>query len=250
MPTGYTSGTTQVRIAGTGQQEVADEDEEEVEEEVTVAAEPDSVSIVGPSQRDGTANTVLDAALIVEVVDEDGDAVADARVIFRVRTGQGRLSERGNGRAIAVQTNSSGHARATYTPISASSTVEAEARGVTRRVTFTITASGGSAGPVSRDADGTPSGDISPVVHVGAASRPPMLWVDGGAIYALVGASPQRFAPSVDNALNITVGGGKVYWTEKTGESGGTINSANLNGSGVTELASIFATSRWGSPLM
>ena len=41
--------------------------------------------------------------------------------------------------------------------------------------------------------------------------------------------------------MNITVAGGKVYWTEKTGESGGTINSANLNGSGVTELASIMA---------
>ena len=68
-----------------------------------------------------------------------------------------------------------------------------------------------------------------------------MLWVDGGAIYALVGASPQRFAPGVDNALNIAVGGGKVYWTEKTGESAGTINSANLNGSGVKELASILA---------
>ena len=119
------------------------------------------------------------------------------------------------------------------------STVEAEARGVTRRVTFTITASGGSAGPVSRDADGTPSGDISPVVHVVAASRPPMLWVDGGAIYALVDADVKEFAPSVDNALNIAVGGGKVYWTEKTGENSGTINSANLNGSDVTELVSV-----------
>ena len=87
----------------------------------------------------------------------------------------------------------------------------------------------------------TPGTTVSPVVHVAAASRPPMLWVDGGAIYALVGASPQRFAPGVDNALNITVGGGKVYWTEKTGESGGTINSANLNGSDVTELTSIQA---------
>ena len=212
---GYRLAT--LTLTGTGQQEAAEEDEDEVEEEVVTVSEPDSVSIVGPSQRDGTANTVLDAALIVEVVDEDGDAVADARVIFRVRTGQGRLSERGRGRAIAVQTNSSGHARATYTPISASSTVEAEARGVTRRVTFTITASGGSAGPVSRDVDGTPSGDISPVVHVGAAQRPPMLWVDGGAIYALVGASPQRFASSVDNALNIAVAGGKVYWTETDG---------------------------------
>ena len=68
-----------------------------------------------------------------------------------------------------------------------------------------------------------------------------MLWIDGGAIYALVGADVKEFAPGVDNALNIAVGGGKVYWTEKTGESGGTINSANLNGSDVTELTSILA---------
>ena len=40
--------------------------------------------------------------------------------------------------------------------------------------------------------DGTPSGDISPVVHVVAASRPPMLWVDGGAIYALVDAEMSK----------------------------------------------------------
>ena len=237
----YTSGTTQVRIAGTAQEEVADEDEEE--EEVVPVSEPDSVSIVGPSQRDGTANTALDAALIVEVVDDDGDAVADARVIFRVRTGQGRLSDRGNGRAIAVQTNSSGHARATYTPISASSTVEAEVRGVTRSVTFTITASGGSTTPTTRDTGtGTTLGTISPTVLVGAANRAPMVWIDGGAIYSLVGASVERFAPSVDNAQNLAVGGGKIYWTEATGESGGTINAANLNGSGVTELAAILAT--------
>ena len=89
--------------------------------------------------------------------------------------------------------------------------------------------------------DVPPSRDISPVVHVGVSSRPPMLWVDGGAIYALVGADAQKFAPSVDNALNIVIGGGKVYWTEKTGESGGTINSANLDGTDVKELKSIKA---------
>ena len=108
-------------------------------------------------------------------------------------------------------------------------------------VTFTIsTGSAPAPGTTTRDPDPAP-GTISPVVHVGAAQRPPMLWVDGGAIYALVGASPQRFAPGVDNAMNIAVGGGKVYWTEKTGESAGTINSANLNGSNVQELASILA---------
>ena len=64
-------------------------------------------------------------------------------------------------------------------------------------------------------------------MKVKAANRPPMLWVDGGKIYALVGVDVQAFAPSVDNALNIAIGGNKVYWTEKTGESAGTINSAN-----------------------
>ena len=216
--------------------------EQQQQQQAPTVGDPDSVSIVGPSQRDGTANSELDAPLLVQVVDDDGDAVPDARVIFRVRTGQGRLSERGNGRAIAVQTDSQGYGRATYTPISASSTVEAEARGVTRTVTFTITASGGTRTPTPRDTDtGTTPGAISPVVHVGAAQRPPMLWVDGGCDLCTRGRESQRFAPSVDNALNIAVGGGKVYWTEKTGDSAGTINSANLNGSNVQELASILA---------
>ena len=80
-----------------------------------------------------------------------------------------------------------------------------------------------------------------PPVRLGISERPPIYWIEGGSIYALVGADVQKFAPSVDNALNLTVAGGKVYWTEKTGESAGTINSAHLNGSGVTELASILA---------
>ena len=73
---------------------------------------------------------------------------------------------------------------------------------------------------------------IAPKVLVAAANRPPMLWVDSGAIYGLVGANVQKFAPSVDNAMNIAVdaSNGKVYWTEKTGASSGTINSANLDG--------------------
>ena len=247
---GYTSGTTQVRIAGTGQQQVADEDEEEVEEEVTVAAEPDSIEITGPSTRSGTVNEALDTPLLVRVLDDDGDGLEGARVFYRVISGRGRLSARGNGRAIGVVTDSDGYARAVFTPLDGGTiTVRANTDDLSATVTFTITTGAASSASGARDTGtgstpgtgGTP-GTISPVVHVAAASRPPMLWIDGGAIYALVGASPQRFASSVDNALNIAVAGGKVYWTEKTGESGGTINSANLNGSGVTELASIFAT--------
>ena len=241
--TGYEDGETPVRIAGTGQQQVADEDEEEVEEEVTVAAEPDSIEITGPSTRSGTVNEALDTPLLVRVLDDDGDGLEGARVFYRVSSGRGRLSARGNGRAIGVVTDDDGYARASFTPLDGGTiTVRANTDDLSATVTFTITTGSASSASGARDSGtgGTP-GTISPVVHVVAASRPPMLWVDGGAIYALVGASPQRFAPGVDNALNITVGGGKVYWTEKTGESGGTINSANLNGSDVTELTSIKA---------
>ena len=246
--TGYTSGPTTVRIAGTGQQQQQQQpaQQQPAQQQPTVS-EPDSISIIGPSTRSGTVNEALDTPLIVRVLDDDGDGLEGARVFYRV-TGRGRISDGSRGgRSVGVVTDDDGYARANFTPTAGgSSTVRVSTDDVSRIVTFTITA--GSA-PGARDAGtgstpgtgGTP-GTISPVVHVAAASRPPMLWVDGGAIYALVGASPQRFAASVDNALNITVAGGKVYWTEKTGESGGTINSANLNGSGVTELASIFAT--------
>ena len=40
---------------------------------------------------------------------------------------------------------------------------------------------------------------------------------------------------------SLVINGGKVYWTEMTGTSSGTINSANLAGTGATQLASISA---------
>ena len=41
---------------------------------------PDSISIVGPSQRSGTVNEELEAALIVRVLDDDDNGIEDARV--------------------------------------------------------------------------------------------------------------------------------------------------------------------------
>ena len=208
-----------------------------------VAAVASSIQISGPAARSGTVNQQLDSPLLVRVLDRGGSGVANARVIFRVISGRGKLSERGNGRAVGVQTDSSGYARANFTPTDGGTiTVRASTDDISATVEFTITTGAASTTTTTTRDTGTTPGTISPVVHVAAASRPPMLWIDGGAIYALVGASPQRFASSVDNALNIAVAGGKVYWTEKTGESGGTINSANLDGTNVTELASIFAT--------
>ena len=210
------------------------------------AGAADSIEIDGSRQLSRNVNQAT--PLRVRVVDTNDRGVSDVRVTFRILApGQGRLSQRGNGRAVAVETDRNGYASASLTPLGGDVIVEAKAAGVSASVTFIIDVSGApatSTSPTPREPSTapTPRTTISPVVHVGAANRPPMLWVDGGAIYALVGADVQRFAPSVDNAQNLAVGGGKVYWTEMTGESGGTINSANLNGSNVKELASIFAT--------
>ena len=240
---GYARGT--LTLTGAGQQEAADdeEDDEAEEEETPTASEPDSIEITGPSARSGTVNEELEAALIVRVLDDDDNGIEDARVFYRVIEGRGTLSDGSrSGRRLGVVTDDDGYARMNFTPTDGGThTIRVNTGDLSTTVEFTIT-TGAASGARDAGTGGTSGASISPVVHVAAASRPPMLWVDGGAIYALVGASPQRFAPDVDNALNITVGGGKVYWTEKTGESGGTINSANLNGSDVTELASIFAT--------
>ena len=207
--------------------------------------EVDSVEIDGQRQLSSTVNQVT--RLRVRVLDANDNGVADVRVTFRVLApGRGTFSgSRGNGRGVTDESDRNGYASANFTPSDDGDIiVRATAAGVRDPVTFIIDVGAATADTEtptpSRDV--APSREISPVVHLGVASRPPMLWVDGGAIYALVGASAQKFAPGVDNALNITVGGGKVYWTEKTGESGGTVNSANLNGSDVKELASIFAT--------
>ena len=212
------------------------------------AGEADSVEIDGSRQRSGTVNEELDAPLRVRVVDANDNGVEDVRVVFRVLSpGRGTFpGARGSGRATQDETDQNGYVSVDFTPISTGNvTVRATPAGGIAPVTFIIdvgeAADDDDPEPPTPSRDVGPSREISPVVHLGMASRPPMLWVDGGAIYALVGADVQKFAPSVDNALNIVIGGGKVYWTEKTGESSGTINSANLDGTDVKELKSIKA---------
>ena len=207
----------------------------------------DSIEIDGSRQLSGTVNQA--SRLRVRVVDANDRSVSGVKVTFKVlRPGQGRLSQRGNGRAVVAETDRSGYASATLTPLGGNLIVEAKAAGVAAPVSFIINVGAGSDTETDTGTGGTaetPSREINPAVHVGAAQRPPMLWVDGGAIYTLVGAEVERFAPSVDNALNLAVGGGKVYWTEQTGDRSGSINRANLDGSDVTELVK----TAWSIPM-
>ena len=205
----------------------------------------DSIEIDGSRSRSGTVNQAM--RLRARVLDANNNGVSNVRVTFSVLApGRGRLSQRGNGRAIRVNTDRTGYASASLMPLGGDLIVEAKAAGVTAAVSFII-AVGEAAAPSTGDTTTrdtgttTPRTEINPVVQVNASQRPPMLWVDGGKIYALVGADVEEFGSGVEGAMNIAVGGGKVYWTEMTGESSGTINSAKLDGSDVKELKKIKA---------
>ena len=199
----------------------------------TVAAAADFAIYSGNNQR-GSLNVPLAEPFSVAVVDAHGDPIEDVRVRLRARQGRGTFSPR------IPRTDAEGRAEAIFTPTSAGRiSVEATVGGVDKDVAFIVSVEEApeAADPVIF------STRIAPKVLVAAANRPPMLWVDGGTIYGLVGANAHRFAPSVENAMNIAVdaSNGKVYWTEKTGGSRGTINSANLDGTGATTLASILS---------
>ena len=192
-----------------------------------------ALAIYSGNDQSGSLNVPLAEPFIVEVIDADYNAIKDVRVRFQVAQGSGRFSLR------TLRTDAEGLAETTFTPISAGRVrVVATVGDVDASAEFIV-----SVEEAPETADPVISSTrIAPKVLV-AANRPPMLWVDSGAIYGLVGADVQRFAPSVENAMNIAVdaSSGKVYWTEKTGGSSGTINSANLDGTGATTLASILS---------
>ena len=217
------------------------------------AGEADSIEIDGQRLRSSTVDEELDAPLRVRVVDANGRGVSDVRVTFRVLSpGRGTFpGARGSGLATQDETDRNGYVSVDFTPLSTGNvTVRVTAAKVRDPVTFIIDVSESTETETETETETrTPGPDVSQVtvdiddavVHIGAANRPPMLWVDGGKIYALVGANVQEFGSGVEGAMNVAIGGGKVYWTEMTGESSGTINSANLNGTGVKELTSILA---------
>ena len=133
------------------------------------------------------------------------------RVSFSVTAGGGRLSETSD------TTNENGRAQTTLTLGSqrAVNSVEASVPGLDP-ITF--------------------STSVEPKILVPPANRPVMYWIDNGMLYGLAGSKATKIADSANGAA---VGGGKIYWTATTGPSAGTVNSANLDGTGVTRLATI-----------
>ena len=171
----------------------------------------DALVKVSGDNQSGTPGNALAAPFVVEVQDEDGEPIAGHSVTFSVTAGGGSLSE------TSATADEDGRAETTLTLGSE--------RGVN-----SVQASVSGADPVTFNTN------IEPKILVAAANRPVMYWIDSGMLSGLTGAKAAKIAES---ANGVAVGGGKVYWTEQTGASSGTINSANLDGTGVTELVSI-----------
>ena len=70
-------------------------------------------------------------------------------------------------------------------------------------------------------------------------------WIHDGNAIRRVNMSGQKVtrdvAVNLDTVGGIAVGGGKVYWTEMTSESAGTVNGANLNGTNFETLATLLS---------
>ena len=75
-----------------------------------------------------------------------------------------------------------------------------------------------------------------------AVSNGFIYWTEGGNSIRRVNMSGQKIvidvAVNLDTVGGLAVGGGKVYWTEQTGASSGTVNGSNLNGTNFGTLAS------------
>ena len=232
--------------------------------------QPSRIEIDGAAQRTGAVDQQLETPLRVRVLDANGTGVPNTRVTFRVTTKKGSFSSRRNLYTSIVATDASGYAAANFTPkAKGTATVLANVQGVAESVSFTIRTGETTPDPPETTPATTPKTTqgttpettpkttpapvdpparttVSPVVHVGASKRLPMLWVDGGKIYGLIGADVKIFIAGVDNAMSVAVDGEKVYWTAQVSETRGTVNSANLDGTGAKPLQ---ADPLWGVPI-
>ena len=77
------------------------------------------------------------------------------------------------------------------------------------------------------------------VVHIGAAERPPLYWMDAstGALHRLIGDEVENLLPGIQNAISLAIASNQMYWTEDTGGNTGSVKRANLDGSNMRVLA-------------
>ena len=167
------------------------------------------VKISGDAQV-GAPGATLKDAFVVEALDKNGDPVSGAMVRFSVTAGGGTLS------AASATTDSEGRAETLLTL--------GWERGI-NSVRGSVTG----VDPVIFNTR------MDPTIHVAAANRPVMYWIDGGVLYRLAGAEVERIAANA-NDVAVDMVSGKIYWIEGTSATTGRIHSAYLDGTSASVL--------------
>ena len=192
---------------------------------------PTRLSIVYGDNQSGEVGKPLEP-FVVGVLDQDGKPLQRTAVTFAVTAGNGRLSK------TMDTTNEYGQARTILTlgPRSGRHSVMARATGISQTQTFTATAT---APP--------PPKEPEPVVSVRPSTEePPMYWIaDDTIYYRPTGGGNKTFrAPqpeTLTGGLAVDMEGEKVYWTERTSDNMGRIQSADLDGRNVETVQKIIA---------
>ena len=197
--------------------------------EVPSPPTPTTLSMVSGNNQSGEINESLAQPLVVGVLDQEGKPLQETAVTFAITAGNGRLS------ATTETTNVSGDARTTLTLgadlgtylVKASVAAKDSLNGVELTQTFIATAI---APP--------PPGE-EPEPHL-----PPMYWIEGNTIYYRpTGGGKEIFLEPKDGTLTgglaIETVGRKVYWTERTIDNRGRIQSANLDGTNLQTVKEI-----------
>ena len=174
---------------------------------------PTTLNIVlGAGQSDEVGKPL--EPFVVGVLDQAGKPLQGTAVTFAVTAGNGRLSK------TMDTTNEYGQARTILTLGSRAEdhSVVARAAGIAQPQTFTATA--------------IPSEDDEE-----DSEEPPMYWIAGNTIYhrSTGGGNEPFHAPQsgtfLTGGLAVDMGGRKVYWTERTIDNMGRIQSADLDDS-------------------
>ena len=192
---------------------------------------PTRLSIVSGNNQSGEVDKPLAQPLVVGVLDQDGKPLEGIEVAFAT-LGGGQLSGH------RIHTDVYGQARTILTlgPQAGRHSVMARATGISQTQTFTATAT---APP--------PPKEPEPVVPVRSSTEePPMYWIAGNTIYyrPTGGGNEPFHAPHgtlLTGGIAVNMGGGKVYWTERTSDNMGRIQSADLDATNVKTVKETIA---------
>ena len=184
---------------------------------------PTTLNILSGNNQSGEVGNPLAQPFVVGVLDQAGKPLQGTAVTFAVTTDGGQLSGQ---TSRTIHTNEYGQASATLTLGSQKDlhSVTARAAGITQ--TFTAT-------PIAPP----PPKESEPVVPVRSSTEePPMYWIAGNTIYYRpTGGVKTIFPVQVDGILRgglaVDTVGGKIYWTERTIDNMGRIQSADLDDS-------------------